>query len=513
MSPKASTGALAQGAPRGGGSKAGERRSARDTRIDRGKPPWRSWRTRSRHARAIRFIETYCRIPSGVGAGELMKLHRFQREDLEELLARDVRTGGLQIPRGNMKSTTWSAVGLWAVCDHPDSPQVPLVAFNGLQANRTLLRPIRSMIHANPELESRVIAYTSTTDRRVWSAWNDGDLLALPADVDRAQGLNPTVALVDESQTVTREVWAAVMQGAGKRAASLVLGIGTPAPNAQHSALFHLREQTRSGAPVAWVEHAADAGCAIDDRRQWRKANPAIAAGTLFEDVLEAELALVSEAEFRMYRLGQWVDDVLVTWLPAGAWEDCPAVAVPPDDTEIELALAGTWTSSVAVVGCTLDGGVFLAWTAEAATDDELEEILREAWERWNVVELAIAPRTRPNLVHRLVDAGLPVWAWPHRLDLEVESSTEFRRAIVEGRLGHDHEPELATQIGALVGVPTADGSLRLTAPTDGIPVDAARAARIAWYRAREQADLAPPTIYGFPEERSDVKDVFKPRL
>ena len=115
------------------GSELGERRGGKDQRAVRGKPPWRSWRTRSRAARAIRWIETYCRIPSGVGTGKPMKLHRFQRDTLEELLAEKVRTGGLQIPRGNAKSTTWAAVALWALCDHDDGPQVPLVGFNGLQ--------------------------------------------------------------------------------------------------------------------------------------------------------------------------------------------------------------------------------------------------------------------------------------------------------------------------------------------------------------------------------------------
>src|SRR5262245_30920500 len=129
------TGALTvDRAPRGVGSRTGERRAAPDTRVIRARPPWRAWKTRSRAGRAIRWIETYCRIPSGVGTGQLMKLRRFQRDSLEELLADDVRTGGLQIPRGNAKSTLWAAVGLWAVSDGEDTPQVPLVAFNGLQA-------------------------------------------------------------------------------------------------------------------------------------------------------------------------------------------------------------------------------------------------------------------------------------------------------------------------------------------------------------------------------------------
>ncbi|HEY7009043.1 MAG TPA: hypothetical protein VH395_08895 [Jatrophihabitantaceae bacterium] len=501
MSPKASTGALAD-VPRrhSGGSEVGERRAASDLRVRKTPGPWRKWRTRARHARAIRFVETYCRVPKGPLFGQLIRLARYQKEAIEELLADGVRNGGLQIPKGNAKSTTWSAVGLWAVCDHEDSPEVPLLAGSKQHAERVMFRPMRRMIDldrkAKGPLAEHLVVYNSATDRRIWSAWNDGEAFALASDEDSIQGSNPTVALIDEAETLPPEVVNGMVLSGGKRERSLVLAIGTPKPGGQTSALYTLRTKAHEDASIRWIEFAADGGCAIDDRRQWRKANPAIAAGFLFEDALQNDLTLVSADEFRMYRLGQWLDVVLVTWLPAGAWEDCPQVDVPPDDTEIELALAGTWTSSIALVGCTLDGGVFVAWSADVATDDELFEILDAARERWSVVEVAVAPHTRPNLVLRLVDAGVPVWQWPNRTDIEVESSTEFRRAIVEGHLGHDHHPLLTQHVGALVGVPTADGSLRLSAPDKKTPVDTARAARMAWYRAREHADLGEPTIY-----------------
>lgn len=480
----------------------GERRGARDQSADAHVPPWRRWKTRSRAARCIRFVETYCRVPSGARAGERIKLATFQKESVEELLADGVRTGGLQIPRGNAKSTLWAAVGLWAVADHPDSPQVPLVAFNGLQATRNLYRPIRRMVATEPELSERLVVYSANTDRRVWCAWNDGELLPLPADAERLQGLNPTVALVDEAQTVAPEVMRAIMQGAGKRPESLVLAIGTPDPQGQTSALYDLRDRAAQGAPIRWVEYAADAGCDVRDRRQWHQANPALKAGILHMDVLEAELGdgnrpgTVPEAEFRMFRLGQWLDVIQATWLPLGAWEQCPHADVPPDGTEVVLGLAGTWTSTIALVGATHDGAVFLAWSADNATDDDLETLLSDAWARWSVAELVVAPRTRAGLVRRLTDSGLPVTVWPSRTDVEVSSSTEFRRAIVEGRVAHDHHPVLGAHVGALVGHAGNDGALRLSAPEDGSPVDAARAARMAWWRAIESADLAVPAIF-----------------
>jgi phage terminase large subunit-like protein len=304
------------------------------------------------------------------------------------------------------------------------------------------------------------------------------------------------VALVDEAHTVEVEVMNAVMQGAGKRPESLVLAIGTPAPNAEHSALADLRARAADGARIAWIEYAAEAGHPVDDRREWERANPALGAGILFADVLADELRTIGEADFRMYRLGQWLDGAVASWLPLGAWEALPQVEAPPEGADVVLGLAGTWRSSIALVGATLDGALFLAWHSDTATDDELEDVLSLAWDRWQVAQLIVAPRVRPHLVRRLQDGGLPVEVWPNRVDVDVNSSTEWRRAIVEGRVPHDHSPIIGEHVGRLVGLATPDGSLRLAAPDDATDVSAARAARIAWTTAVEMADVPTPAVF-----------------
>lgn len=479
----------------------GVRAGAGDLALDASPPPWRKWKTKSRAARCIRWIETYCRVPSGANAGKPLKLAAFQKTNLERLLGDGVRNGGLQIPRGNAKSTLWAAVGLWATCDEPFMPSVPLIAYNGLQAQRNLLRPLRGMLKlADVELASRVRAYTANNERRVYCAWNEGELLPLPADVERLQGLNPSIALVDEAQTIPPDVLYAIAQGAGKRADSLVLAIGTPAPgrDARSSALFDMRERAAAGAPITWIEYAAAADSAIDDRDEWRRANPALDAGFLYWDVLEKELAgTVPESIFRCYRLGQWLDTMDAQWLPPGAWEACPDVGAPPDDTEIVLGIAGTYMSTVAIVGATLDGAIFLAFHADNATDEQINAMVDAAGERWAVREIVVAPRSRAALVRGWADAGYPLMVWPTaRNDVEIASSGDFRRAIVDGQLAHDHAPIIGAHIAATVGTTTPDGQLRLDAPEDGADVDAARAARMAWWRAQEHADAPTPAIY-----------------
>ena len=226
------------------------------------------------------------------------------------------------------------------------------------------------------------------------------------------------------------------------------------------------------------VEYAAPPGCELGDRRAWHLANPALRAGLLHVDALESELLLVPEADFRSYRLGQWVDAVvaeLVTARYVGGMSDGVA---PPDGTELVLGLAGTWSSSVAVVGATLDGELHVLYASDTATDDELEGVFSEAAARWTVVEVVVAPRTRGNLVATLRDAGadgrpaLEVEVWPATTEAEVVSATDWRRAIVEGRVAHDHHPLLGEHVASSVARNTPDGSLRLVPPEDGRPVD-----------------------------------------
>ena len=206
----------------------------------------------------------------------------------------------------------------------------------------------------------------------------------------------------------------------------------------------------------------------------------------------------MTEAEFRCYRLGQWISAVVVDWLPPGAWEACPTIGAPPPGDEVVLAVAGTWnTGSVAVVGATMDGALFLAWAADRATDEQLVDVFARAARRWKVVEVVVAQRYRPDLVRALADEQVAVDVWLNRADLEVTSATEWRRAIVEGRVAHDHSQVLAEHVGASVARSTPDGSLRLVQPDDDRPVDAARAARMAWWRARDVgARLETPAVF-----------------
>lgn len=474
------------------------RRGARENHLDWSTPPWVTRKRRgSRAGRAIGWVERWVRIPSGVNAGQRMRLHKFQRELVEVLLSGDTRTAGLQICRGNAKSTLVAALGLWALCDDPDSPQVPLVAHDARHALRTLFRPIRRMVNLEPELSTRLAVYTATGAERVACPWNDGELMPLPADVDRLQGLNPSLAILDEAQTIPNGVLWAVRQGAGKRPDGKVLCMGTPGPD-QDSALYQLRDLAANEGRVGWVEHSAVDGCDYNDRDQWHRANPAIRAGILDMAVLEDEARAVdlghpgAEPLFRLYRLGQWVEGT-AGWLPTGTWDACPHVPAPPDGAQVVLGLDGTYRRSTAIVGATPEGVVFHVWAASQATDAQVDDVLAQCADRWEVLEVVHFARIRTDVMRTVADAGIPCVPWQARD--EVTSANEYHRAIVDGRVAHDHHPLLGEHMANVRSRVTAEG-LRLVRPLDdGKWIDAAMAARMAWWRSRSYMDTGPRVL------------------
>ena len=130
--------------------------------VDASPGPWRRWRTESRHSRAIRFMETYCRPPKGTGHGHPLRLAEFQKEFLEEALADHVDVAIIATGRGNGKSTLGGALATWALFDDEatGAPQVPVIATTIQQAVRSIYGVAVSMIKHEPELLRRSLVFT-----------------------------------------------------------------------------------------------------------------------------------------------------------------------------------------------------------------------------------------------------------------------------------------------------------------------------------------------------------------
>ena len=452
-------------------------------------PPWIGWGERSEAAQAIRWIEEYLRVPTGHHAGEPMRLAPFQRKIIRTLF--DGICTFVSIPAGTGKTTLLAALAVARLCRGDQYAEVDVLATKHEQAGILVNQALR-FVETCPAIsdmfawyaKQAILEYRPTGSR----------MAAHAARLSSVQGLAPNLAIIDEAGFVPDELAEALIARAVKNPGMRIVGIGTPGLEAGNL-LWRIKGEAAAGElppGVRYLEWSAPESADLYDRRAWRKANPAIGAGFASIDALAMQAQLLPEAAFATYSLGRWVDHG-TAWVPASAWNAQPRTDAPPDGAEVVLGVWGTYRRTLAVVGCGLDGAVFHVWAAEAATDDELRRVLDDAASRWSVLEVVHARRIRASLFGELErDGRLPLAPWPADAETEASSANELYRAIVDGRVPHDHEPLLAQHVAALQVRHAVDGSLRLLQPENGTPADAALALRAAWWRASILAEESP---------------------
>src|SRR5512132_1681578 len=111
---------------------------------------------RTRAARAIKFIETYCVLPSGKGALRKVRLRAWQKRIIRRVLAPGVRRSVCVLPRGNGKTSLASFLALWALMDGPPGARVLCVAGVSERQARLVFEKARRMVQLNSELAERV---------------------------------------------------------------------------------------------------------------------------------------------------------------------------------------------------------------------------------------------------------------------------------------------------------------------------------------------------------------------
>lgn len=473
--------------------------------------PWSAWKGTSRHGRAIRFIETFLRAPKGEGHGQPIRLHPFQKRFLEEAFAKGVEASVMPTPRGNGKSTFAAAIAAWAVFD-PDetgSPVVPIVATTVGQATRSVYGVAEKMIRANSELADRALIYTGTgTSRVIVPSSGDGELFPIANGVDGLQGLDPSVAICDELGFQPVDTWDSLILAAGKRSRSLVMGMGTPGLD-RDNALWHVRQLVEGGvAPRSFRfrEFAAADGCEIGDRKEWRRANPAIRAGFLRIESLATALALVPPSHFRVFRLGQWVDGV-ESWLGddgRAVWDACEDAAYQlepgaPTWVGIDIGIKRD-SSAVVAIQARPDGrwhAVLRSWVPTVDEPVDVTDImghLRDLSTRYRVGAMAFDARFFDVPAKILYDSGLPMVEVPQSVEHMTPAIGGLYTALREGSVTHGRDALFAQQV--LNGVVRLnERGFTISKGKSRGRIDAAIALALALDRATHKKTRAPLVI------------------
>jgi phage terminase large subunit-like protein len=194
--------------------------------------------SRRRELAVARFALDYVRVPRGHGVRKPLRLRPWQRDLIASTW--DVkprpRLAGWMLPRGQGKSSLTAVLALYELLAGAEGAQVVVVATDERQAG-IVHRVASRMVELHPELEARVQQYA---DQLTVPA-RGSSFQVLPAVPKRLEGLDFTLAIVDEAGRVDQEVYEVVALATGKQQASVVLAIGTPGPELDQTVLGRLR--------------------------------------------------------------------------------------------------------------------------------------------------------------------------------------------------------------------------------------------------------------------------------
>jgi phage terminase large subunit-like protein len=428
--------------------------------VDDSRLPFRS--PKAGAERFAAFCRQYIVVPKGHGARRRLRLRPWQVELVASVLDATPRPrlAGWMLPRGAGKTSLVGAMALYDLLLGDEGASIVVAASDERQAGLCFGVAAR-MVELHDELAARVQVFQ---DKLVVPA-RGASFQVLPAVPKRLEGLDFSMAILDEFGRMDREVYEVVVGASGKRPTSIAIGIGTPPPDPAESVLTTIRDYVTdhpNDPSTVWREHSA-AGFEdhpVTCRHCWTLANPSL-GDFLAEDGLAACLPpRMRESSFRRARLCQLVDELEGEWLPPGSWAACTdATRSIPDHADVVIGADGSYSRDcTAIVAATVGEPRHVELVALWEPGDrrrvpivEVEDAIRAAARRWQVREIVFDPFRWQRTMQVLADDGLPITEWPQTAPRMSPATQGFRDAVVNRQLTHSGDSRLARHVGNCV--------------------------------------------------------------
>lgn len=348
----------------------------------------------TRGEKVCKFIEVYCVTPEGDLIGKPIKLEPFQRKFILDIYDNPYQTHSayLSIARKNGKTALIASLLLAHLCG-PEAVQNSQIV-SGAQSKEqaaVVFELARKMIEMSPILSKLVRIQPS--GKRLVGLKKNVLYRALSTEGKTAHGLSPILAILDEVGQVvgpTDKFVSAITSAQGAYTNPLLIAISTQAPTANDLFSTWIDSQKNSPDPrvVSHVYCAPDE-CALDDRKAWAAANPALGIFRSVADVeKQCKQALdmpANEPEFRNLILNQRVESES-PFVSRSVWE---ANGADPGDEPSGRVWAGLDLSAVsdltAFVAVDEFGGVFPTfWLPKNGLVEKSrkEKVPYDLWER-----------------------------------------------------------------------------------------------------------------------------------
>lgn len=296
----------------------------------------------SRAERVIAFIESLP-VTKGFRVGERIELVDFQREWIEGIYTdgpdglREVRTGLLSVARGNGKTVLCAALCLCHLIGPEAEPRGECYSAAATRDQSALIfSEMEAIILQTPWMAERLNLqrfHKKIEDERTGSIYR-----ALASDGGSVHGLASSFIVCDElAQWKSRELFDVLRTSVGKRAAPLMLVIGTQSPHPENimSELCDYAERVNGGELEDPSFHGAVYAVPDDadpfDPDNWPLANPALgifrSESELAQEAMRAQRMPTFEPAFRNLYLNQRVDAEPKAIDPA-EWRECGAIPI-----------------------------------------------------------------------------------------------------------------------------------------------------------------------------------------
>jgi phage terminase large subunit-like protein len=410
-----------------------------------------------------RFCAEYIRLEGDVP----MLIRPFQRDIVAMLWGEQPpKLAALAIGRGNAKSTLAAAMCLYRLFVN-DEWVIDILAVDERQSG--IIGGIcTNMVARHPELEKRTQTYKDhLLVRRSELSW-------LPANAAALEGRTPDFTVCDEGGRIDPEVYEVASFSNSKKPHAQLFLIGTPGPRPDNvlaqfrdHALSHPEDTLQrymEFSAAAWPHHPVDCDEHDGGPGCLSAANPALGLWMTRESLLSTLPPKVSEAHWRRVRLIQWNVTNSEPPLPPEVWTDLGDGEAIPPGARVVLAFDGSYSGNDAtvIVAATVSPKPhvqLVQWWGRPDLGDtdyrvpilDVEQALRDACRRWDVVEIAADSYRWQRSLAVLEADGLPVKDFPQSITRMSAATAGLLTACRNGQLTHSGHPLIGEHLNNAV--------------------------------------------------------------
>lgn len=426
----------------------------------------------------LEFFDEFCRRLK-LEDGSPFELYPEQRRMLADYFSGAKETLIL-IPKKNGKTTLLAALGLFHLTVTDDA--ACFIGASSKDQASILYRQAQGFVNRSKWLQKHVVVRGGT--REIRSARDLGSLRVLAADADTADGVIPTLALVDElHRHKNSDLYAVFRDGLGPRAGQMIT-IST-AGDDENSPLGRLRQaaheiadQVREGS----YRYARKDGFALhewalapeddrDDLELVKTANPAPwqTVGLLRE---RKESPSMRSWEWARFACGLWVfgEESAVS---EKEWRECadPDAFIEDGTAGVIVGIDLGWKwDTTAIVPVLQDKDTFVVHppTIVVPPRDGTSTPMEDIWEpiaemaaKWPEVTFVLDPEAGGEQLAQRIDSELPssvVATHSQKASPMALAAQRLSDAIAEGRLRHPDDPEMNQQVLAAAAKPVGEG-------------------------------------------------------